>query len=112
MVQIQVRINHYKDSCSPADQQHTALYVEAELAGHGLSLGQSQRTAFAQLQGDSYRWHSILTFPQKVRLESHGLVSMLEHSVHDVLAHICAWPSSFLCALLMHKAPVSSCGQG
>ena len=84
-LQIQVRINHYRDSCSPAVQHHTALYVEAELAGHGLSLGQSQRTAFAQLQGDSFRWFSILTFPQKVRMEGRKLVSMLSHVSVDSL---------------------------
>ena len=97
MAQIQVRINHYRDTHGPADQQHTALYVEAELSGHGMSLGQAQRTAFAQLQtdGGDYRWHSILTFPQKVDPTLFRL-AWGYMSVHGIVPSCQKWQVSLL----------------
>ena len=65
-----MRVNQFADaSAQPQPEQHAALYAEGVLSGHGCVLGQPQRTSFAQAQpeGRGFRWHSILTFPQKVR---------------------------------------------
>ena len=80
--QVQVRVDQYTDPAALRHQEtRAALYVEAELLGHGCALGQPQRTSFAQLQpeGRGFRWHSILTFPQKVGCDRRVLVHARLH---------------------------------